>query len=112
MAKKPSSPAVASTAPSGAPRWTYGLTAVVGAVVAVWAVVSHFVPKAEAVKPVVAAAASVPAASGLSPLSPNVPPANPVTPSVVVIGGGIGIGTMSGGTIHSSRPPAASAATP
>ena len=36
--------------PSGAPRWTYVVGALVGAAGLVWAVASHFIPKAETPK--------------------------------------------------------------
>jgi hypothetical protein len=56
MAKKPSSPAAVA---SGAPRWTYGLGAIVGAAALVWAISSHFSKAHAATPPVVAVPASV-----------------------------------------------------
>mgnify|MGYP001268532189 CR=1 FL=1 len=38
----------ASGGDQGAPRWTYGLAAIVGAAALVWTVISHFIPKPEA----------------------------------------------------------------
>ena len=80
MAAKPKDAKIVP-APSGAPRWTYAVGAVVGAAALLWGIVSYFIPKPEPPKPPVAA---VPA---------------PV-PSVNVDGtGNIGVGTMTGGTI-------------
>ena len=68
-------------APSGAPRWTYAVGAIVGAAALLWGIVSYFIPKPEPPKAPVAA---VPAPA----------------PSVKVEGtGNIGVGTMSGGTL-------------
>ena len=91
MAAKPK---VAKTAPapSGAPRWPYGLTAFVAAAGLLWAIVSHFIPKPEPPKPPVAA---LPAPA----------------PSVNVEGtGNIGVGTMSGGTLTQGAPAGGEAA--
>ena len=83
MAAKPK----IAPAPSGAPRWTYAVGAVVGAAALLWGIVSYFIPKPEAPKAPVAA---VPAPA----------------PSVNVEGtGNIGVGTMSGGTITQGAPP-------
>ena len=32
-------------APSGAPRWTYAVGAIVGAAALLWGIVSYFIPK-------------------------------------------------------------------
>ena len=80
MAAKPKDAKIAP-APSGAPRWTYAVGAVVGAAALLWGIVSYFIPKPEPPKPPVAA---VPAPA----------------PSVNVEGtGNIGVGSMTGGTI-------------
>ena len=68
-------------APSGAPRWTYAVGAIVGAAALLWGIVSYFITKPEAPKAPVAAAPA------------------PV-PSVNVEGtGNVGVGSMSGGTL-------------
>jgi hypothetical protein len=70
--------------PSGAPRWTYSLGAVVGAVGLCWAIVSNFIPKPEPVKPALVSA----------PMSPS----GPI--SVTAPGNdNVVIGQMTGGTI-------------
>ena len=80
MAAKPKDAKIAP-APSGAPRWTDALGAIVGAAALLWGIVSYFIPKPEPPKLPVA-----------------VVPAPP--PSVNVDGtGNIGVGSMSGGTI-------------
>ena len=91
MAAKPKVAKIAP-APSGAPRWTYAVGAVVGAAALLGGIVSYFIPKPEPPKPPVAA---VPA---------------PV-PSVNVDGAGsIGVGSMTGGTITQGAPPVGEAA--
>lgn len=75
--------------PSGAPRWTYSLGAVVGAVGLCWAIVSYFVPKPESVKP-------APASAPMSPSGP-VSVTAPGNDNVVV-------GSMTGGTITKGAP--------
>jgi hypothetical protein len=79
--------------PSGAPRWTYGLAAIVGAAGLIWAIVSHFVPKVEPAKPAQTTIATP----------------TPAAPAVTVSGSGsVGVGTMSGGSIsvgQSGSPP-------
>ena len=62
-------PNAASSQPSGAPRWTYAVAAIVSVVGAAWAIASHFIPKAEpAAKPSMGAAglASTPGAASVS----------------------------------------------
>jgi hypothetical protein len=87
---EPAPMSVAPTQPSGPPRWTYTLAAIVGAVGVVWAVVSHFVPKA-------GTAAS----------------AAPSSTTITVNGNGsLATQTMTGGVIHIGQPPAASASVP
>ena len=79
-------------APSGAPRWTYAVGAIVGAAALLWGIVSYFIPKPE---------------------PPNAPVAvvPPPPPSVNVEGtGNIGVGTMSGGTITQGAPAGGEAA--
>ena len=44
MAAKPKVAKIAP-APSGAPRWTYALGAIVGAAALLWGIVSYFIPK-------------------------------------------------------------------
>lgn len=54
-------PKAASSQPSGAPRWTYAVAAIVSAIGAAWAIASHFIPKAEpAAKPSMGAASQAP----------------------------------------------------
>jgi len=70
---------------SGAPRWTYALAAIVGALGLLWTIASTFIAKPEASRPM---AASV--------------------PGVSVSGqGSVGVGAMSGGTITMGNPPKA-----
>ena len=71
-------------APSGAPRWTYAVGAIVGAAAVLWGIVSYFIPKPEPPKITI----PVPA-----------PPAP--KPEVSMEGGcnNIGVANMSGGTI-------------
>ena len=91
MAAKPKVAKIAP-APSGAPRWTYAVGAIVGAAALLWGIVSYFIPKPEPPKPPVAA---VPAPA----------------PSVNVDGtGNIGVGSMTGGTITQVAPPVGEAA--
>ena len=79
MAAKPKDAKIAP-APSGAPRWTYALGAIVGAAALLWGIVSYFIPKPEPPKLPVAVV--------------------PAPPSVNVDGtGNIGVGSMTGGTI-------------
>ncbi len=69
--------------PSGAPRWTYAVGAIVGAATLIWAIASYFIPKPEPAKPAPATPAAAPASS------------------VTVSGdGSVGVGTMQGGTIN------------
>jgi hypothetical protein len=83
-AAAPASPP-APAAPSGAPRWTYAVGAIVGAVGLVWGIVSSFIPK-----PGDAAKAA--------------PAATQPTTSVTVSGSGnVGVGNNSG-TINIGAP--------
>ncbi|MES2938124.1 MAG: hypothetical protein V4864_10600 [Pseudomonadota bacterium] len=82
----------------GSPRWVIVLGALVGAGTLVWAVVSHFFPKAEAPKP----AALVPAAA----------PALPAVAASVSVSGtqNFAAGIVNGGTITIGAPPPATGA--
>ena len=91
MAAKPKDAKIAP-APSGAPRWTYAVGAIVGAAALLWGIMSYFIPKPESPKAPVAA---VPAPA----------------PSVNVDGtGNIGVGSMTGGTITQGAPAGGEAA--
>ena len=85
----------ASNKPPGAPRWTYVLGSLVGAVGLLWGIVSYFISKPESGK------------AGIAASAPN--------PAVTVSGSGsVGVGTMSGGQISLGSPlpaPASAAST-
>lgn len=86
--------ATASPAPSGPPRWTFGLAAIVGAVALGWQIVSHFIPKAEAPGPPPAPVSAPPTVA--QPAAPT-----PGTISVTATGpGGVAIGQMTGGSVQ------------
>lgn len=76
--------------PSGAPRWTYSLGAVVGAAGLCWAIVSHFFPKPEPVKP---------AAPVSAPMSSSGPVSATASGNDNVV-----VGQMTGGTITKGAP--------
>jgi hypothetical protein len=88
-----------SQAPSGPPRWTFGLAGIVGAVALGWQIVSHFIPKAEAPKPAPASPAPAPAPLASAPSRVPTPAPGPI--SVSATGpGGVAIGQMSGGSVQ------------
>ena len=69
--------AAKNPADSGAPKWTYVVATLVAVGTLVWAVASHFIPKAEESKPAGAGGTSV----------------------TVSGSGNVAVGTMSGGQI-------------
>lgn len=86
--------AVASPAPSGPPRWTFGLAAIVGAVALGWQIVSHFIPKVEAPNPPASPVAAPPTVA-----QPPAPTPGPI--SATATGpGGVAIGQMTGGSVQ------------
>lgn len=95
--------AVASPAPSGPPRWTFGLAAIVGAVALGWQIVSHFIPKVEAPKPPASPIAAPPTVA-----QPPAPTPGPI--SATATGqGGVAIGQMTGGSVQAGVAPSAAA---
>lgn len=96
MAKPPTAQPTPASAP-GAPRWTYAVAALIPLAALAWAVVSHFVPKAEPTR--AAPAAVAPTTS------------QPGGAVAVEIGGSgnVGIGVMSGGQVNVATPPTAPA---
>lgn len=85
----------AAKAKTGQPRWTYVLGALVATGTLVWAITSHFIPKAEPTP---------------RPTPTATPPAAPTTTVTVTGSGSVGVGTMSGGEIKVGAPPPTPAA--
>lgn len=106
--------AAASPAPSSPPRWTFGLTAIVGAIVGLGtlalAIYGQLGPKTEA--PKTAGAPSKPATAPMAAPSPPTLPATAPAPTFSVIAtgaGGVAIGQMTGGNVQAGSPGTAAA---